>query len=84
MNIFTDALNEIISPAATAKQLSTWVLSVVDRDVCCDICLAYANMLGVLFAGARQLSSQTNSSSQRTLQLDSQVYQTPTTIETNR
>jgi hypothetical protein len=41
-------------------------------------------MLGVLFAGARQLSSQNNSSSQRTLQLDSQVYQTPTTIETNR
>ncbi|KAF2853133.1 hypothetical protein T440DRAFT_319297 [Plenodomus tracheiphilus IPT5] len=58
IQIFTDVLDETHTPATAAQQISDWVLSVPDSDVCYDIFLAYQNMIGVLFSGARQLSSQ--------------------------
>lgn len=60
LQIFTDVLDEKITPVTAAKQISGWVLSVPDSDICYDIFNAYMNMIGVLFAGARQLSSRTH------------------------
>ncbi|KAF2874708.1 hypothetical protein BDV95DRAFT_297447 [Massariosphaeria phaeospora] len=60
LQIFTDALDEKITPVTAAKQIFDWVLSVPDIDICYDIYSAYSNMIGVLFAGARQLSCRTH------------------------
>jgi hypothetical protein len=57
LQIFTDALDEIITPVTAAKQISTWVLSVPDIDICYDIYNACSHTVGVLFASASQLSS---------------------------
>jgi hypothetical protein len=58
LQIFTDTLNEKVCPATGAKQVSNWVLSVPDSDICYDIDKAYANMMGVLFSATNQLSSK--------------------------
>jgi hypothetical protein len=58
LQIFTDTLEENTAPATAAKQISYWVLSVPDRDICYDIDKAYANMIGVLFSATSQFSSQ--------------------------
>jgi hypothetical protein len=56
LQIFTDALDENITPATAAKQISSWVLSVPDSDIYYDINKAYANMMGVLFSATSQFS----------------------------
>lgn len=56
--IFTNTLNKSTTPATAAKQISYWVLSVPDSDVCYDIDRAYANMMGVLFSATSQFSSR--------------------------
>jgi hypothetical protein len=58
LHFFIDALDEKTTPTSAAKQISEWVLSVPDSDICYNIYTAYMNMIGVLFAGARQLSSR--------------------------
>lgn len=57
LQIFTDILDENTTPATAAKQISHWVLSVPDSDICYDINVAYANMMGVLFSATSQFSS---------------------------
>jgi hypothetical protein len=58
LQIFTDTLNENTTPATAAKQISDWVLSVPDSDICYAIDTAYANMIGVLFSATSQFSSR--------------------------
>lgn len=58
LQIFTDILDENITPATAAKQIADWVLSVLDRDICYDIHNAYANMMGVLFSATSHFSSR--------------------------
>jgi hypothetical protein len=58
LQIFTNTLNESTTPATAAKQISYWVLSVPDSDVCYDVDSAYANMLSVLFSATSQFSSR--------------------------
>jgi hypothetical protein len=58
LQIFTDTLDENVTPATAAKQISGWVLSVPDSDICYDISNAYANMMGVLFSATSQLPSR--------------------------
>jgi hypothetical protein len=57
LQIFTDALDDRIASQTAATQISEWVLSVPNTDICYDILTAYNNMTGVFFAGAQQLSS---------------------------
>jgi hypothetical protein len=57
LQIFTDALDDNITPGTAATQIFDWVLSVPVTDVCYDIYTAYTNMMGVLFSGAQELSS---------------------------
>jgi hypothetical protein len=56
LQMFTDTLDENTTPATAAKQISYWVLSVPDSDICYDIHKAYANMMGVLFSATSQFS----------------------------
>jgi hypothetical protein len=58
LKIFTDTLDENTTPATAAKQISYWVLSVPESDICYDINKAYANMMGVLFSATSQFSSR--------------------------
>lgn len=58
LKVFTDALDGNITPKTAAEQISNWVLLVPDTDICYDVYTSYSHMLGVLFAGARQLSSR--------------------------
>jgi hypothetical protein len=58
LQIFTDALDGKVTPVTAAKQISDWVLSVPDIDICYDIQSAYDDMLGIVFSSARQLSSR--------------------------
>jgi hypothetical protein len=58
LQIFTDTLDGNIPPATAAKQISDWVLSVPDNDICYDINTAYANMMGVLFSATSQFSTR--------------------------
>jgi hypothetical protein len=57
LQIFTDALDDTITPQIAATRTSNWVLSVPDTDACYDVFKAYANMTGVFFAATQQLSS---------------------------
>jgi hypothetical protein len=58
LQIFTDTLDGNTTPATAANQISYWVLSVPDSDICYDINNAYANMMGVLLSATSQFSSR--------------------------
>ena len=58
LQIFMDTFDGNITPGIAAKQVSDWVLSIPDDDICYDIHRAYANMMGVLHSATSQLSLQ--------------------------
>ncbi|KAK3209576.1 hypothetical protein GRF29_69g2260228 [Pseudopithomyces chartarum] len=58
LQIFMDTLDGNTTPGIAAKQVSDWVLSIPDDDICYDIHRAYANMMGVLISATSQLSFQ--------------------------
>jgi hypothetical protein len=58
LQIFTDTLNDNTTQATAAKQISYWVLSVPDSEICYDVNKAYANMMGVVFSATSQSSSR--------------------------
>ena len=58
LQIYTDVLDGNDTPGIASKRIHDWVLSVPDSDNCYDTSFAYHEVLRVLFAGARKLSSR--------------------------